>query len=301
MPSSLRIVGALTAPLLVAGCGLPVGIQIASLFADGISVLTTDKTLTDHGISAVTDKDCALWRSVEGKDICTDPAGPGTAIADAGATGASQADLEESPEESLGEIPEENLEQSWGETAAAETEDKKDARRETPEFPAEDSVETASAPTLPVQPVAVTSEPLETPRPWKAVAVVDDLPPVPPAPPAEPEAVATPAPAPPPAVKPVRKAPVKRAQPRSRKTYYIIASYHRAADAERFSRRHAKLEPAVLKGTAKGKRVFRVAIGPVAKSERRSVRTSLKRQGFKDTWALTLKSAPPATEVASLN
>ena len=64
---------ALSAPFLIAGCGMPIGVQIASLIADSVSMITTDKTLTDHGLSAMTQKDCALWRGVKGEDICQGP------------------------------------------------------------------------------------------------------------------------------------------------------------------------------------------------------------------------------------
>lgn len=57
-------------PLLLAGCGMPVPVQIASLIADGFSLFATEKTITDHGISMVADRDCAVWRGVKGGDIC---------------------------------------------------------------------------------------------------------------------------------------------------------------------------------------------------------------------------------------
>ena len=88
---------------------------------------------------------------------------------------------------------------------------------------------------------------------------------------------------------------------RHRRTYYIIASYHRSADARRFSDRHGRLKPLVLEGTAKGHKVFRVAVGPIAKTERRATRQRLKSAGFKDTWKLTLRTPKVVTELASLN
>lgn len=60
----------LSCALLVSGCALPVPIQIASWALDGISYLATQKSVTDHGLSFVTQKDCALWRGVQGEDIC---------------------------------------------------------------------------------------------------------------------------------------------------------------------------------------------------------------------------------------
>ncbi|MHA1598975.1 MAG: SPOR domain-containing protein [Alphaproteobacteria bacterium] len=53
-------------------CALPLQYQIASWAIDGISLLTTEKSIADHGISMVAQKDCALWRGVTGKEICVD-------------------------------------------------------------------------------------------------------------------------------------------------------------------------------------------------------------------------------------
>jgi len=61
---------ALTAVL--SGCAVPPAITIASLVADVASYASTGKTLTDHGISMVLQKDCALLRGLEG-EICLEP------------------------------------------------------------------------------------------------------------------------------------------------------------------------------------------------------------------------------------
>ena len=50
MSKAYRLAGAVAAPLLTAGCGMPIGVQIASFLADTVSVITTDKTLTDHNM-----------------------------------------------------------------------------------------------------------------------------------------------------------------------------------------------------------------------------------------------------------
>lgn len=56
--------------LLLGGCGLPMALQLASLAVDGAAVVSTGKTTTDHAISAVAEKDCALFRKLSGEDIC---------------------------------------------------------------------------------------------------------------------------------------------------------------------------------------------------------------------------------------
>lgn len=298
MHTSIRIAGITLAPFLLAGCGMPIGIQIASLFADGISVLTTEKTLTDHGISAVAEKDCALWRGVEGKDICQEPKDEAIIVAAADPTPNSASD--EAKEQTSNLDQNLDIEQNWGETARAGKQQETVAQEETTEFPAEEPAITAAAPTLspPAASSPSTPKTTSTPATWKAVAVVEELPP----PPAAPRmaqktkkkmpniTTATPTS---PATHPV--------SPTTRKTYFIIASYHRAADAERFSRYHAKLNAGVLEGTAKGRRVFRVAVGPVAKANFQQTRRRIKRGGISDSWKLTLKKFPIVTELAALN
>ena len=68
--------------LLVSGCALPLPLQIASWALDGVSVLATQKSVTDHGISLVTQKDCAVWRGVMKGELCRDDAISDVLVAD---------------------------------------------------------------------------------------------------------------------------------------------------------------------------------------------------------------------------
>ena len=56
--------------ILTTGCALPLPYQIASWTFDGLSYITTEKSVTDHGISLLAQKDCALLRVVHGAEIC---------------------------------------------------------------------------------------------------------------------------------------------------------------------------------------------------------------------------------------
>ena len=67
-----NLLAATLAPLVLGGCIMPVAVQIASIFADVVSLMTTDKTLSDHGLSAATNRDCAVWRVLDGEEICRD-------------------------------------------------------------------------------------------------------------------------------------------------------------------------------------------------------------------------------------
>src|SRR5262245_5694345 len=59
-------------PFLLSGCGIPVGIAIASYAADGVLLVATDKTSTDHLVSMSSGKDCGLWRVVKGREVCVE-------------------------------------------------------------------------------------------------------------------------------------------------------------------------------------------------------------------------------------
>jgi len=62
------------AAMSLSGClvALPPAVQLASLALDGVSYVTTGKSVTDHAISTVTAQDCAMLRGLKGEDICSE-------------------------------------------------------------------------------------------------------------------------------------------------------------------------------------------------------------------------------------
>ena len=81
-----RVVG-LGASLFVLGaCALPVPVQIAHWALDGLSYLATEKSIGDHGISIVANRDCAVLRGilVDGQFCRDHDEDGGVAVADAG-------------------------------------------------------------------------------------------------------------------------------------------------------------------------------------------------------------------------
>jgi len=57
----------------LSGCiiAIPPALQAASFALDGLSYATTGKSVTDHAISAVADRDCAMIRALNGEAICS--------------------------------------------------------------------------------------------------------------------------------------------------------------------------------------------------------------------------------------
>ncbi len=68
-------------PLFVGACALPLPLQLAALAADGLSYLTTSKSMSDHGLSAALGRDCAVHRAITEGDICREDADSGTVVA----------------------------------------------------------------------------------------------------------------------------------------------------------------------------------------------------------------------------
>lgn len=68
----LKKILVVVAPLALAACGGPVELTVAKLAGDLISYVTTGKSTTDHAVSAVAERDCALHRPLFEEDVCRD-------------------------------------------------------------------------------------------------------------------------------------------------------------------------------------------------------------------------------------
>ncbi len=224
--------------LALGGCGMPVAVQIVSLLADGVSLLATEKSVSDHGLSALTNQDCAVWRGFKGESICQDYSPAPVIIAS------------QEPANRSESVFEDDFDSEWV-----------DSRSIT---------DPSAMPTKPWTVAVEIGETLEAPA--------------------------------------VRRAPQQIASaPQSRPSYapqnggyfYVIASYFKPADAERFAGGHPSFTPIVISGTAKGRRVYRVAVGPLIKDKRPTVRAKLKHAGIPDAWGLRLNAPKIITELAA--
>ncbi|GAB4182535.1 MAG: hypothetical protein OHK0024_21960 [Thalassobaculales bacterium] len=64
-----RIVLVLGAAIGLGGC-MPVGVSVASAVMDALSYAGSGKSVSDNALSAVLDKDCAMYRVVTDGDVC---------------------------------------------------------------------------------------------------------------------------------------------------------------------------------------------------------------------------------------
>ena len=326
---------ALLGLLILSGCALPVPLRLASWAIDGISILTTKKSIADHGISLVAERDCAMWRSVTGQEVCVDnDAGSSTAVAEA-----------QAPEDADGAESLASFETAAG-TPASEpivyTTPRVVVWLEEPTFvetdPAAASFQTAAGesdePRVADWPGSVGIEEVDPaaasfsalaferadeevgarPAPWRdetGIVEIDPTDVVTAQPP--PRSMAARVRADAGARRLVARAKSLRAMPipgarAPRGIYFVVGSFRSLANARRMAGRHVSLAPMVVSADMDGGTIFRVMVGPFSRRERQDGRRRILQAGIFDAWAINLDTEDwrmarimdgPARELAS--
>ena len=89
MGGLLRRGALLAGVLLLGGCALPLPVKLAGWAIDGVSYLATQKSVSDHGISMVAGRDCAMLRVVTKGKLCDAEPATGPILVDAGSSATS--------------------------------------------------------------------------------------------------------------------------------------------------------------------------------------------------------------------
>lgn len=272
MRKSVIVVGACA---LLGGCALPVPIQVASWAIDIISVVTTEKSITDHGLSALTSKDCALYRAVTEDDnvVCRDiDDRKDVMTADAGTDAKALAGKDALPAAPGFEVIEAQV-----------------AKADTVPVPDQAAAPSSDIVIKPApgdeQPVAVNIDLValqpvteNTDRPFvhftqPRVDVVQ-------VPAAALQTAALQSGT-------LPSAAVENGKPKEG-FYYVIGSFRGSDRAKRHMQAFRSLVPAVLHGKIgrDGRDVYRVVVGPFDAQERTGAFRRIKRAGIADTWAI---------------
>ncbi|MEK9752918.1 MAG: SPOR domain-containing protein [Rhodospirillaceae bacterium] len=268
--------------VVLGGCALPGPLQVASWALDGISYIATDKSMTDHGLSLVAQKDCALLRGVTQGTVCREWDDAATLVADAGEP--------KHPTPTIA-APSERI----GHAAAAHSGIpplNTDLDTAMPNVETLASFSTAAGPAKPVPAVAPKAlRPLSVaakPAPAKSAVALRVAATVKPKP-AQRKRLPTPVTAtvqlPLPAAAAVRFAATTHADPTAG-IYYVIGSFRNYANAFEFASRYERLVPDVLAANLDGAPVFRVVVGPVAQGAERNTYRQIADAGLKDSWAI---------------
>ena len=256
-----------TTAMLLGGCALPVPLQIASWALDGISVLVTQKSVTDHGISLIAEKDCAVWRGVVEGELCRDEIESDVLVAeDVTKPVLATSFVAGSTERPVGVLTASVPRSPSGQQIIADqrqagvTFSHAMARVELPEQPTRVPVHALRA-----QPITKAPASLQTSLPIKAQPVPQPVKLVKWAPPAQPEYL--------------DHEPTKG-------IYFVIGSFRNQDNASRLSARHNGLSATMIAAKLGSKKIYRVVVGPVRTGEEKVVHKALRRAGLVDTWAM---------------
>ncbi len=278
------------AALLLAGCAVPLPVQVASWALDGLSYLTTQKSVADHGLSIVAQQDCAVWRGLTEGRICQEYDDAATMIASAEPVEPARF----AP--SVGDRDDEATEFA----AAPIVQDLHDDLGDFQDIEALNEFETAAGGPETEDEIALEAlEPAETaaPRPTESEAIEIVLLPDPRLTVVEPSE---------PQPSPLLMSPPQAVERESRTViggfpipplkptvgepasgiYFVIGSFRNHANARSLVGEHRELLPTILAANLDGGAVYRVVVGPVEQGAETTVHRSLSKAGIADTWAI---------------
>jgi hypothetical protein len=268
--------------LPLAGCGFPPALIIASYAADGVLLVTSGKSSTDHLLSMAEKRDCAVWRVVKNRPVCQDFADsdPYESWRDPGEVEVAVQSTDAGFPTDLAEDMR-RREQAMREAQNAKQD--KAERIQLAQAGAGQPVTSARDVTGPSN--RTMSDVSSAPLPAVSVPAAAVMPPtlVPTAPVAQPVAP-IPAPvaaAPEPASKPVAE---KTAKSGKGGTYVVLGSYKMEENAKRIARQHQALKPQMQSVTVRGERYTRVVVGPYSAAEAAAVKERVKTQGAADAF-----------------
>ncbi len=281
-------------PLLLAGCGLPPVISITSYVIDGVSYVSSGKSVSDHAISAAADEDCAVWRVIKDQPICREYKNGERGILVAFAENLENAELSDAP----------NVEISPETIVYQDVEPARQVASADPVMVPVDmaglvpSVKGVAAISVPLQADAapffggltVGAAAAESAGLIAAVGRNSVVVPVPAS------AGWTPV---------LTIAPLVSAQlsdadqvvavgKPAANTVLVVGSFRRKVNAERVAGNWRKLKPAVVPVRVGGRTYFRVVTGPIAGNAVKGQRKILSMAGLRDVWAATLCRADGA-------
>jgi cell division protein FtsN len=284
-------------PLVVfiplSGCALPPAIVIASYAADGVLLMTSGKTSTDHFLSMVEKRDCAVWRVVKNEPVCQEFADGKGPYEDWREPGEVQVAVDSTDAGFTANLNDDMRKREQAMHDAQIAKQQKAERIQIAQAgmsqpvtsgrdivgPANRTMSDVTSAPLPAIAPAPANQPVQLAPPAVQAAPVPSAP-----------VVATPAPAARPApVTSTAKAPTKSA-----KTYVVIGSYKVEENAKRVARQHQSLKPAMQTVTVRGERYIRVVAGPYSANEAAAVKQRLKSQGAPDAFTAAACAGKPA-------
>ncbi len=281
----LRRILPLAVIIPLSGCALPPALVIASYAADGVLLMTSGKTSTDHLLSMAEKRDCAVWRVVKNEPVCQEFADGKDPYDDWRDPGEVQVAVDSTDAGFTANLNDDMRKRDQAMRDAQIAKQQKADRIQMAQAgmgqpvtsgrdivgPANRTMSDVTSAPLP----AVAPAPASTNQPVQLAPPTVQAAPAPSAP-----VVATPAPV----AKPAAVASTAKAPAKSGKTYVVIGSYKVEENARRVARQHQSLKPAMQAVTVRGERYTRVIAGPYSAAEAAAVKQRLKSQGAPDAF-----------------
>ena len=248
--------------LLITGCAVPVPFQVASWALDGISYVMTEKSMTDHGLSAVAQKDCAVWRGVTAGELCREwQDGGGILMVDKSVTNPPEATAGFEPRarmDILTRAPKLDDSQHSGDQMMNLVTDSSSVTEPVGVADLTQPVRNFAAPTpnlLVRESIALSAAQKRSARQALSVSMtrVDS-----------------------------------RSEPASG-VYFVIGSFRKFGNARALASRHGVLVPAVLSANLNGAPVYRVVVGPAVSGREKYLHRRISEMGLRDTWAIRVQ------------
>jgi hypothetical protein len=280
--------------LVVQGCALPVPVRVASWAIDGIVMVATKKSVPEHGISMIAQKDCSFLRGVTEQQFCIEYPNQGTAVA--AADGAAAVPLEDrgGPAPLAPQRANDIADLAAFETAAGATTLKPATDTDSASVTALAAIKAAKAGSSPMISLgeavrAKIVDPDQSSPPIVFASVSPSIPMPPPVPIRRRMETRAEAPAPPFGERArIANGPREKSVPG---VYYVVGSFVQSANAAKLAQRHAAMDPAVIAANLDGRQVYRVIIGPFAGNERKGAKRRLSGAEIYDAWAINLDPA----------
>ncbi len=289
------------APLALAACGGPVELTVAKLAGDLISYVTTGKSTTDHAVSAVTERDCALHRPLFEEDVCQDNVllDDAVALAEPGAPSIKQKIRDAEPAIYAVNAPGEDWSQpkAGARTSAVIVKTDLPPRPTHHEKQVSEPVEVASAqaqftPDYDSAPLR-NEGPLDPQGEADAAVAGYVTPPKPVAPIAETQTAAltdtgimTDG-----AVTPMETGQDNLVAVPLPGDYVVLASFADQVRAQNALSLYHEYQPRLISATVKGTEYLRVAVGPLSHEHAKDLRHLAAKKGVKDPWIVGIDAA----------
>ncbi len=303
----LKKILVVVAPLALAACGGPVELTVAKLAGDLISYVTTGKSTTDHAVSAVAERDCALHRPLFEEDVCRDNVvlDDAVALAEPGAPSVKQKIRDAEPAIYAVNAPGED----WSNPKAGARTSAVIVKTDLPPRPVSHDEVAAVPASAPVEIASAQAQftPDHDRTPLRNEGPLD--------PQGEADAAVAGYVAPPKPVAPVAKtqtaaltdtgimtdevsviAPENAGQDKLVAVplpgdYVILASFADQLRAQNALSLYREYQPRLISATVAGREYLRVAVGPLSHEHAKDLRHLAAKKGVKDPWIVGIDAA----------